>query len=135
MTGDCMGRLMRGVLHEDTFELFVSPAIADLQLSPTRASYLVVWTSFLGALGHDVTGDIDHVMHDIGLMVGLVAMQTCYYCGLLLVLVAHIRVDQMLGRLADGGGLLVAAAVLGVILASSVPTLLCFWPPRRTLAA
>jgi hypothetical protein len=135
VTGDFLARVMRRFLHEDTFELIVSPAIADLQHTPTRTAYLAVWSSFLGALGNDVSGDVGYVLEDLGLMIGLVAMQTCYYCGMLLVLVANVPADQMLGRLANGAGPLVAAAVIGVILASSIPTLLCFWPPRRTLHA
>jgi hypothetical protein len=133
MTGDRLHALLRALLHEDTYALCVAPAIADLQHAPSPHAYAAVWTSFAGALYDDFAGDVDYLLNDIGLMLALVAMQSCYYGGMLLLLVAHIRADQMLERLARGGGTIVTATALAVVLASLVPTLLCFWPPRRTL--
>jgi len=135
MTGTWLTRVLRNSLHEDTFDLFVAPAIADLQHSRTLAAYAVVWTSLVGALSQDLASDIEHVMNDLTLMLGLVAMQVCYYGGMMLLLVAHVRADEALHRLVNGGGTQVTVTVIGVVLASSVPTLICFWPPRRTLGA
>lgn len=135
MTGDRLTRLLRAVLHEDTFALFVAPAIADLQHSPSPAGYAAVWTSLIGAMANDVSRDLAVLANDIGLMLGLVAMQACYYGGMLLLLIADVRVDDALSRLANGGGLQVTSLVAGVIVASAIPTLFCFWPPRRTLDA
>ena len=135
MTGTRLTRVFRALLHHDTFELFVAPAIADLQHSPTTTAYAVVWTSLLGAVSQDIAGDVDYVMNDVGLMLGLVAMQTCYYGGMLLLLVAHVRADEVIEQLANGGSVRLTATLIGVVTASAIPTLLCFWPPRRTLEA
>ncbi len=135
MTGDRLTRLLRGVLHEDTFALFVAPAIADLQHAPSPAAYAAVWTSFIGAICDDVSSDVTLLVNDIGLMLGLVAMQACYYGGMLLLLVADLRVDEALRRLVNGGGLQVIVMVAGVLVASAIPTLFCVWPPRRALDA
>ncbi len=135
MTGAWLSATLRRVLHHDTFDLFVAPAIADLQHTPTIPAYLAVWTSLVGALAQDVAGDLDSLTQDVGLMMGLVLMQTCYYGGILVLLVAHVRVGEMLDRLAHGGGRVFTVTVLGVVMASALPTLLCFWPSRRTLDA
>jgi hypothetical protein len=133
MTGARLIRLGRRLLHHDTFELFVAPAIADLQYAPPPAAHTAAWRSLAGALREDLAGDLRFlVTGDLGLMLGLIAMQSCYYGGMLLLLVAHMRTVDALDQLAHGGAPRLLATVLSLIGASAVPTLLCFWPPRRT---
>src|SRR5262245_36307632 len=104
MAGELLTRMLRGVLHHNTFELFVSPAIADLQRCPSTAAYLAVWSSLGGAVVEDLILDAQLLVDEIGLMLGLIAMQTCYYGGMLLLLVADVRGDQIMARLSQGMG-------------------------------
>ncbi len=135
MSGEGLTRVLRLVLHQDTFDLFIAPPLADLQRAPTAAAYLTIWRTALGALQVDIASDIGIVAQDATLLAGLVGMQACYYGGLLLVLVGHVQVRDIPGYLANGSGPLTLAVAAGVVLASSVPTLFCFWPPRRTSEA
>ncbi len=135
MTGEPLLRLLRSALHHDTFELFVAPAIADLQHSPSPGAHIAVWRSFVAAVGQDMVADAQLLVDDVGLMLGLIAIQVCYYGGMLLLLVADVRADQMISRLTEGAASVVMLTLAGVVMASSIPTLLCFWPPRRTLDA
>jgi hypothetical protein len=124
--------LVRWVLHHDTFELFVAPAVADFHHAPSLAARSAIATSFAGALLHDLSDDMSAVMSDISLMLGLMVIQASYYGAMLLILAAHLRIDDALAHLANGGGPQVSATVLGLMAISTLPTLLCFWPPRRT---
>jgi hypothetical protein len=134
MTGGWLTDIARVLLHEDTFDLMVAPAIADLQFDTTPAAYVTVWTSLAGALGDDFVGDVRFVTEDIGTVLGLVIIQASYYTSMLLLLVAGMSARDIFESLANGVTLqLVAAAVL-VFGASTIPTLLCCWPPRRVRA-
>ena len=133
MPGDLLIRVLRSLLHHDTFELFVAPAIADLQHTRSAGAYVTIWRSFAAAVGQDMVSDVQFLLDDIGLMLGLIAIQVCYYGGMLLLLVADVRADQLIQRLTEGAASVVMLTLIGVVMASSIPTLLCFWPPRRTL--
>jgi hypothetical protein len=132
MTGTALIRIARGLLHEDTFELMVAPAIADLQCDPTPDAYAAVWTTLLGALWVDFDGDLRLIFEDAAMLLALVVIQAAYYSGILLLLVAGMSSRQMVTSLAGGGGRPFAAAVFFVLAVSALPTMLCFWPPRRS---
>jgi len=121
------------LLHRDTYELFVAPAVADLDYAPTTAALLTVWWSLAGALAHDLKADLHLLAHDIRLIAGLTAMQGCYYGGMLLLLVADVRLGDAPARLAQGGASMLASLILGILAASALPVLFCCWPPRRTV--
>jgi len=125
--------LVRAILHHDTFELFVAPAVADLQHTPSAAARRAVVTSLLGAVAHDFVTDVTSVMQDGRLMLGLMTIQACYYGAMLLIMAAHVRVDEALLHLTSGASVRVTATVIGLVFASTLPTLLCFWPARRTM--
>jgi hypothetical protein len=131
MTGVWLIRISRLLLHEDTFELMVAPAIADLQCGPTAGAYAAVWTSMAGALTDDFTGDIRYVCEDIVTLMGLIAIQATYYSGMLLLLVAGMTTTQIAESLATGGTRALSAVIVFVFALSALPTMLCFWPPRR----
>ncbi len=131
MTGDLLTRITRALLHEDTFELMVAPAIADLQLEPTPAGYAAVGRSAVGALCYDIDGDLRLVCDDIGMLATLVLIQASYYSGMLLLLVARMNAKEALEHMATFAPQLVAA-ILFILGLSLFPTLLCFWPARRT---
>jgi hypothetical protein len=133
MTTGWRVRVARALLHRDTFELFVAPAIADYQHAPSAAAVGAVATSVTGALVHDLAGDVSTLMQDIALLLGLVTIQACYYGAMLLILAAHVRADEALAHLTSGAGARFTATVIGLVIASTLPMLLCFWPPRRTM--
>jgi hypothetical protein len=54
----------RSVLHEDTYELRVAPAIADLQIDATPAAYAAAWSSLAGACAEDFWLDVRAVAED-----------------------------------------------------------------------
>jgi hypothetical protein len=131
MAGAGLIRIARLLLHEDTFELMVAPAIADLQCAPTASAYAAVWTSMAGALTDDFSGDIRYVCEDITTLMGLIVIQASYYSGMLLLLVAGMTTTQIAESLATGGARTLSAAIVFVLALSALPTMLCFWPPRR----
>jgi hypothetical protein len=133
MTGMRLARVARAVLHEDSFELIVSPALADLQFSPSRAAYVGVWLAFLGALQTDLQSDIHLVLDDAGMLATLVFIQACYYSGILLLLVVGMTGRQLVESLAAGPSPTLIGVLLLIVGLSIGPTLLCFWPPRRTV--
>jgi hypothetical protein len=131
MVGAWLIRIARALLHEDTFELMVAPAIADLQCAPSASGYSAAWASLAGALGEDVGGDLRYLADDIGMLMTLIIIQASYYSGMLLLLVAGMTTDQMVASLEGGGMRSLSAALLFVFTLSALPTMFCFWPPRR----
>jgi hypothetical protein len=133
MRGEWITRFARLLLHEDTFELMVAPAIADLQVDNRLEAYLPVWTSLLYCWATDLHGDVRLVFDDLGTLAGLTLIQASYYSAMLLLLVAGRSGKEVIQVLLDGGTpqFFVCAAL--VVSFSTLPTLLCFWPPRREL--
>jgi hypothetical protein len=133
MTGLRLTRVAQAVLHEDSFELIVSPAIADLQFSPGRGARIGVWVAFLGALWTDLQDDVRLVIDDAAMLAALVLIQACYYSGILLLLVVGMTARQLAESLAAGPSPTLIGVLLLILALSTAPTLLCFWPPRRTI--
>ena len=131
MAGAGLIAIARLLLHEDTFELMVAPAIADLQRAPNAEGYAAVWRSLAGAVADDFGGDVRHVCEDLGTLMSLILIQASYYSGMLLLLVAGMTGPQIADSLATGGTRMLSAAVIFVFALSALPTMLCFWPPRR----
>ena len=94
------------VLRAETFDLMVSPAIADLQFESAAAtrvrrlrSYAGVWRACAGALGHDVAltlrapfVDEAHrvaLQADVLTLAGLALFQVCYYAAMISMLMAR----------------------------------------------
>jgi hypothetical protein len=130
--------LARRVLHDDTFEMMVSPAIADLQFEAAAGharsqSYLGVWTALAGALAHDFDGDVRTLADDASTLASLVCIQACYYTALVLFGGALATKGAFEPWLGAPGGFVAALATIFVLMAaiSTIPTLLCFWPDRR----
>ena len=131
MAGDQLMRLARLVLHDDTFELMVAPAIADLQFDSTPAAYATAWCSLAGALAEDFWLDARALAEDAGMMATLMVIQASYYACMLTLLVAHISVTDAFAMLASGYSQPFIIAVAVLVTVSAVPTIVCFWPPRR----
>jgi hypothetical protein len=114
-------------LREQTFELIVAPAIADLQYDAPTADTLrharncaAVLTALLWGLYEEVTSDTS-IIFTFAL---LVMIPSCYYYALLMVAADNSTLFDTFGeRLALGA--LVAAMSLG-------PALACYWPERRS---
>jgi hypothetical protein len=132
MSGD---RFVEGVmavsdrfLREQTFELVVAPAIADLQYDAPTADALrharnctAVLTALAWGLYEEITSDAASAL----IFVLLVAIPACYYTALVIACTPGdpqflARTDQ---RIAIGG--LIAALSLG-------PAIACYWPERRS---
>ena len=96
------------LLRAETFDLMVSPAIADLQFESPAATrlhqlrnYIGVWRAFCGALGHDVVATLRAPFVDearrvvwqsnLLMFAGLAFFQACYYACMATLLLARTR--------------------------------------------
>lgn len=131
MPGDWLLWIARQLLHEDTFELLVAPALADLQVDDCAGAYAAVLVSLAYACSVDTRHDVRGLADDAGTLVAIFTIQAAYYAGMLTLLAAGVRARDAITILLDGGTPQFFAALMVVVLLSVVPTLLCFWPPRR----
>jgi uncharacterized membrane protein YraQ (UPF0718 family) len=126
MGGNCIASIARRLLHGQTFDLIVAPAIADLQFEaagPTPpgplVGYVAVWMAFCGALCRDLQADLHELVDDAPALARVIAIQAAYYTTLLALLNALPRPYLV--------------TIFGCIaLVALVQTLVCFWPPRRS---
>jgi hypothetical protein len=121
------------LFHEDTVELVLEPAIADLQYEPPSVrGYAAVWTAFAGATCRDFAADVKSLSGDAGTLGGLVFMQACYYTCLLTLMsglmTSGVSPVERVQRVPGNAVLAVALLIAGL---STLPTLWCFWPARR----
>jgi hypothetical protein len=130
-TGRWLIAVSRALLHHDTFDRMVAPAIADLQFRTNVTGYAAAVNSLLHGIADDLLIDVRIVCEDIGVLIGLVVIQACYYSGMLLLLAADMRSDEILDRLAHGAAPQLIVTIVCVLLLSALPTLFCFWPSRR----
>lgn len=138
MAGNWMVRIGRRLLHADTFEMMLSPAIADFQFETTTRSaagpgdYCAVFRALLGALWFDISGDLLALKNDADMIALLTVLQTSYYT-FMLVLLSGLGTGTLAAIDIDSGLL---SRALSYVAALSVACLLtssaCFWPPRRT---
>jgi hypothetical protein len=130
--GDWFTSLARPMFHRDTFDLVVSPAIADLQFErPSARAYAGVWVAFGGAVLRDFRSDLRILSGEAGTLGALVVMQACYYTCLLTLMsgltTSGLTAIDAFNRISGGAALFFTALIAGL---STVPTLLCFWPAR-----
>jgi hypothetical protein len=95
-------------LRAETFDLMVSPAIADLQFEIPCATrlrrlqtYAGVWRAFLGALGYDIVTTVRAPFEDearrvvwqsnLLMFAGLAFFQACYYACMATLLLARTK--------------------------------------------
>jgi hypothetical protein len=125
MPGDWLVLVTRRLLHDDTFELVVSPAIADLQFesrpagTPPLSAYLAVWLTLAGALLLDLDRDVRDVIDQGTTFASLALVQTSYYLGMLALVFDGMSRSASL------------TLVLCVVAASTMSTTALFWPDRR----
>jgi hypothetical protein len=134
MRGDWLTTVARRILHGDTFDVVVSPAIADLQFEswcPARG-YVGVWRAFAGALCRDLGRDLQVLCDEATTLTSLIVMQACYYTCLLTLMsgltTSGLAAFRALERISAETALAFALIIVGL---STIPTLLCFWPARR----
>jgi len=141
MRGTWLCRLGRRALHAESFELILSPAIADLQFetagSPSARPqhYCAVLRAFAAALWFDICGDVFAMRNDVSMIGVLTAIQSSYYAFMLVLLsgfgtsrVAQMQFDESVT--VRGIGYFAGIAVTSILTSSA-----CFWPPRRTADA
>ena len=116
MRGAWLSSLARRLLHDDTFDLVVSPAIADLQFE--ERGHTAVLTALAGALCHDFAGDLRALCEDAAMLARLIGIQTGYFAGML----------GMMGGMRRDTAPLLLLALAGLC---AVGTLLLFWPEKR----
>ena len=131
MPGDWLLWIARRLLHDDTFELLVAPALADLQVDQGAGAYVAVLVSLAYACCLDTHHDVRGLAGDAGTLMAIFTIQAAYYAGMLTLLAAGVRARDAVAILLAGGSPQFFAALTVVVLLSIVPTLLCFWPPRR----
>jgi hypothetical protein len=140
MPGAWITAVARQVLDVQTFELIVSPAVADLQFESATSrrmdrvrGYLAVLVACLGAFGHDLLIDLKLLHDDAPTLIRVVLMQVAYYSSMLTILFAGMSAREAVGALfTESTQIWIALAI--IVALSALPTLVCFWPARRTLA-
>ena len=137
-------------LRAETFDLMVSPAIADLQFeasgaTPTRRlrSYAGVWRALCGALGQDIILTLEAPFVDAArrealqsnvlTFAGLTLFQACYYAGMLTLAFSEWSdLRAWLHAVMLGTSVFEALALASVaILLPALPVVACFWPRRH----
>jgi hypothetical protein len=133
-----MARVGQRLLHGDTFEMMLSPAIADFQFETTSRSaarpgdYCAVFRALLGGLWFDVSGDLLALKSDVDMIALLTLLQTSYYT-FMLVLLSGLGTGTLALLEMDSGFVARALSyVAGVSVACLLTSSACFWPPRRT---
>ena len=133
-----MARIGQRLLHGDTFDMMLSPALADFQFETTIRSaarpgdYCAVLRALLGALWFDVSSDLVALKSDADMIALLTLLQTSYYA-FMLVLFSGLGTERV--SMLDLGDGLVARTVSYALVISAVCLLtssVCCWPPRRT---
>ena len=130
MRGRRATRIGRRILREQTFELMVSPAIADLQFEADRApgirpaAYSAVAAALVGGFVEDMRLDLAELATDLPGLLQIIAMQTCYYTTML-TLIGGAAFKQLSGP----DFLFLGTLILSL---STVSTLVCYWPKRFT---
>jgi hypothetical protein len=125
-------RIARRVFHEETFDLMVSPALADLQfeamagISTTARNYVAVSRALVGAMCYDLFHDLRSLREDASDLLQVVAMQVSYYAAM-----TTLIGGAAFGRLSSEAILFLIFVILCL---SLIPALLCFWPARCTAA-
>jgi len=137
MPGTWLARFGQRYLHDETFALVVSPAIADMQFeAPARLlmrarHYVAISKAFAGAFCCDAAKDVQSLRDDLPTIAGLTLMQASYYAFLLLLL-SGFGSSKFLSQHPDETMLLRAAScIAAVAMLCLIPTTACFWPPRR----
>ena len=138
MRGAWLTRLGEWFLDEETFNLVLSPAIADLQFESAAAGlavsilgYIGVWKALAGAVWRDTCGDVLLILEDAPMLSWLIALQVAYYAGLLMLLSSVIS-SHSPGAPSVETALILTILILGL---STASTVLLFWPARRTSRA
>jgi hypothetical protein len=110
-------------LTERSFELIVTPALADFEFDPQAsgprrfAPHLAVLAAFVGAFRDDAIRGAD-----IGTFLGLVLIPVCYY-SFFFILGLPKGVPMATGPLATLG--------IAVVALSLAPVIVCYWPDRQ----
>lgn len=143
MPGTWLGRIGRRLLHRDTFDMMLVPAIADLQFElSTRqqprgraADYWAVLCAFCGALCFDVWRDLSALRSDADMIALLTLLQASYYT-FMLVLLSGLGTGQVSALTVDDAFMARATSYVGAITAACLITSsICFWPSRRASAS
>lgn len=110
-------------LTDRSFELIVTPALADFEFDPNAsgahrfAPHRAVLAAFLGALREDVAR-----AGDIGTFAGLVLIPVCYY-SFFFILGLPKGMPMVSGPLMALG--------IAVVALSLAPVIVCYWPERH----
>jgi hypothetical protein len=138
MPGNWVARVGLRLLHRDTFEMMLSPAIADLQFETMARSaarpgdYCAVFRALLGALWFDLSSDLLALKSDAETIALLTLLQTSYYT-FMLVLLSGLGTGTLAAFEMDSDLVTRALSyVAGVSIACLLTSSACFWPPRRT---
>ena len=135
--GNWVARVGLRLLHRDTFEMMLSPAIADLQFETIARSaarpgdYCAVFRALLGALWFDLSSDLLALKSDAETIALLTLLQTSYYTFMVLLSglgTGTLAAFEMDSELVTRALSYVAGVTVACLLTSSA----CFWPPRRT---
>ncbi len=138
MPAGWIARVGRRLLHRDTFEMVLSPAIADFQFETATRSvarpgdYHAIFRALFGALWFDLSSDLLALKSDAGMIALLTLLQTSYYT-FMLVLLSGLGTGTLAAFEMDSDVVTRALSyVVGVSVACLLTSSACFWPPRRT---
>jgi len=136
MPGMRIARLGERLLHGETFALMLSPAIADLQFeAAARAAlrlrhYGAVLKAFAAALCWDIASDVRALRDDISTVATLTLLQASYY-SFMLVLLSGFGSGKVAAHHLDETATAHGVWIIAIFVACLIPTMACFWPPRR----
>jgi len=137
MAGHWIARIRVRLLHQETFTMMLSPAVADLQFeTATRGvarpcDYCGVLRALAGALWFDVSSDMVALKNDLDMIALLTFVQTTYYT-FMLVLLSGFGTSRLSSLVLDPAVVTRALSYVGAVgLACLVTSFACFWPARR----
>jgi hypothetical protein len=140
MTGSWLWSVGLRLLHGDTLELMLAPAVADLQFEtgarqPRLCDYWHVVRALAGALWFDFCSDFTSLRRDVDLIALLTALQASYYT-FMLVLLSGFGTGRLSAMDFDTTLIVRAASYLSCVTAACLLTSsACFWPARRSYDA
>ena len=143
MPGTWLGRIGYRLLHRDTFEMMLVPAIADLQFEVSMreqprgcpADYWALMRALCGAFCFDVWRDLSALKSDADMIALLTLLQASYYT-FMLVLLSGLGAGQVSALKVDEPFVARATSYIAVVTAACLVTSsMCFWPSRHAPAS
>jgi hypothetical protein len=141
MRGERIETLSRRLLHPDTHELIMAPAIADLQFEATIRAYGGIIRAFAGAVACDALRDLRLSIgnadwraarrEDVSTFASLVLVQAIYYLALLGITTGSLEPSAILSGSLFDNAITVSVLLAATVVLPVITVALCFWGGAR----